>query len=547
MGADRVGPELRQRLGRRLQDRPLLQGLGVVGRIGTEQQARRRQFGRQQDQPRLLFERGIVIANPRDLQQVAHDPRMDVGILAQVQGRHVEAKYIDRGDQARQAVVGEHRPMAGDQTVMQHGEVGPELAGPGIGRGCERGRTRRGLSRQDRVSRRQPGVDLTQGPAIGLIGPVRGIVARPLGQGLQSGADFRQRTRQAELGAQRVRRLKIVAHHRLGRRGEGGPQRTRVDIGIAVAVAAHPGADADKGLELRRVQPPTPVDQLLRRDLEEHPLQERNDGVDLVLHHQAGRPHQPRRPQDHRLTTQAVVLDLGRRALVARIQQVRHRRDPVQNALPAHLRRVGRQHRRDQRLGQQGPRLLHRPPRRRQPGQRPFGRIGPRALGRLAARAAPARPVLGDIGQQGEDREPVRQPDRVVERQLVQQPLQLRRALGPRVSVIGDGGHPNGLDPVVEILTAFVPDHLSEQTAEQPHLLAQAVVSSGFGGYGHGHLVQRGGCEARPYQRFSDRSLQRATLKPDVRCGFLIPLADFVRRDSTNRLISLISRRFRRN
>ena len=383
--------------------------------------------------------------------------------------------------------------MAGDQTVVQHRQVGAERGRAGIGRGLERGGTRGGLAGQQRMGRRQPGVDFAQRQAIRFVRPVRRGIARTLGESLQFGADLGQRARQAQFGAQGVHRLQIVTQHRLGRGGEGGSQGVGVDIGIAVAVAADPGPDADEGFQVGRVQPPAPVHQLFRRHLQEHPLQEGHDGVDLVLHHQAGGPHQPRGPQDHRLATQAVdhhVRRTGQIVAIAGVQQVRHRRDPVDHALAPHLGRMGRQHRRDQGLGQQVARLLDRAPRRLQPGQRALGRVGPRPLGGLAAGPALARPVLGDIGQQGEDREPVRQPDRVVQRHVGQQPLQLGRPLGSGMSVIADRGHANRLDPVVQTLAALVADDVAQQAAQQPHLLAQAFVGGrGSGLDGHEYLA----------------------------------------------------------
>jgi hypothetical protein len=77
---------------------------------------------------------------------------------------------------------------------------------------------------------------------------------------------------------------------------------------------------------------------------------------------------------------------------------------------------VGGQDRRDQAVVQQVTRIGSRLARRRQPGHRPLQRIGPRALCRLGSGASLAGPVLGDIGQQGEDREPVRQTDRLLQR-----------------------------------------------------------------------------------------------------------------------------------
>ena len=78
MGADRVGAEPVQGLGRRLQDRAFLQHLRVVVGIGAEQQPRRRQFGGQQGDARLLVQGLVVGTDPGHAQKMGNDAGMDV-------------------------------------------------------------------------------------------------------------------------------------------------------------------------------------------------------------------------------------------------------------------------------------------------------------------------------------------------------------------------------------------------------------------------------------------------------------------------------------
>ncbi|MNT00019.1 hypothetical protein D3C72_1344350 [compost metagenome] len=226
--------------------------------------------------------------------------------------------------------------------------------------------------------------------------------------------------------------------------------------------------------------------------MQEDALQPVGDGIDLVLHHQARGPRQPRGPQDDDLTPQGRLQRrrrTGDPVAVAAVQQGADRADAVDDALAPHLGRVGGQDRRDQGGGQQ---VAHRRPvypRRIQPLQRALGRVGAFAGRGLLARAALARPVLGDIGQQGEGGEAVGQADGLIQRQVLEQGLQLRGVVRGRVAVIGHRGLTHRLDPVIEVLPALVTDHLAEQGAQQADLIAQSVV----GGLDHRIVLQRGG------------------------------------------------------
>ncbi|MNT47775.1 hypothetical protein D3C72_1845160 [compost metagenome] len=121
MGADGLGAESGERLGSRLQDGALLQGLGRIIGIGREQRAGIGQFAGQQGQPCLFVERRVVGTDAGDLQQVGHDPLVHVRVLAQVQCRHVETEDVRRRDQPRQPVVGKDGAVGADQAVVQHG------------------------------------------------------------------------------------------------------------------------------------------------------------------------------------------------------------------------------------------------------------------------------------------------------------------------------------------------------------------------------------------------------------------------------------------
>ncbi|MNI47603.1 hypothetical protein D3C73_1021330 [compost metagenome] len=152
---------------------------------------------------------------------------------------------------------------------------------------------------------------------------------------------------------------------------------------------------------------------------------------------------------------------------------------------------MGGQHGRDQGLAQQGAHRVRADAAVSQPFQRALGSVGALARLGLGLGAALARAVLGDVGQQGKGGEAVHQADGLIQRQLAQQPLQLGRAVRGRVAVIGHRGAAHRLDAVVEGLSALVADHLAEQGAQQPDLLAQLVVGE-LRGLGHAKRLSAG-------------------------------------------------------
>ena len=329
----------------------------------------------------------------------------------------MEAEDLDRRDQVAQPVVDEGAAVMAHQAVVHHLQVRLEGGGAGVGFGLHGRAPRRRRAGQARQGGGQAGVDAGQGAAIGFVGALGRRIVGGLGQGRQLRRHLGQFGRQAQLGAQGVDLLQIEAQHRLGLGMEGGLQHRGVDVGIAVAVAADPGADAQEGLQVGRLQQPAPVGQLARRHAQEDAVQEGDDGVDLVLHHQALAAHQPRGPQDGDLAAQRLVDDLRRAGGPRPVAGVQHLADgggAVDHALAPHLRWVGGQDRRDQRLIQQGAhgRAVHALV--GQPLQRALGRVGAHPGLGLVLCAPTGRAVLGDVGQEREQGEAVRQARRFV-------------------------------------------------------------------------------------------------------------------------------------
>ena len=387
--------------------------------------------------------------------------------------------------------------MVRDQAVAQDSQIGLEGVWAGIGFGCN-GRAAGGLCAAPRlIGGGQTRIDPGQGAAIGLVRPVRRRVLGGVGQGRQLGRNLGQLGRQAEFGAQGVDLLQIEAQHRPRLGAEGGAQHRAVHVRIAVPVAPDPGAHPQEGLKLGRVQQTTPGRQLFRRDPQEDAVQEGDDGVDLVLHHQTLGAHQAGGPQDDDLAAQGFV-DLGRRTgvagLVAGIQQIGDGGDPVDDALAPHLGRVGGQDRRDQGLVQQGAHRRLVDLLIGQPQQGALGRVGTRAGLGLVLGASAGGPVLGDVGEQGKEGETVRQTRRLIHAHGGQQLLQPLRRMGGGVAVIGDGGLAHGLDVFEQGLSAFGENDLAQKPAQQSDFFAQGVV----GGRAHHRRISSVGVGRSP-------------------------------------------------
>jgi len=391
---------------RRLTDDRKLGGRFLrIDRIGAGQRPGIGKLAAQQRDARRLVERGIVVAYARRLEQLRHHALMDRAVLSHVERGQVEPEGLDRADQPPQRAAAREYPAIGTKRLGERFQVRAQRIATRVSGGADRRRARRCVADQIGISRRQPRIDARKRAAIGLVRAVwRGVVGG-VGQGLKLGRHLGQFGREAEFGAQGVHLVQIEGHHgpRLG--AEGGGHHRGVHVGIAVAVAADPGADAHEGLQPGRLQQSPPGRQLLWRDVQEDAVQEGDHGVDLVLHHQPLGADQTRGPQDDDLAAQRFgdgVQGAGVAGLVAGVQQVGDGGDAVDDALAPDLGRVGGQDGRDQRLIQQGAHGLAIHALIGQTLQRAFRRVGPGAGLGLALGAAAGRAVFGDIGQQRE-------------------------------------------------------------------------------------------------------------------------------------------------
>jgi hypothetical protein len=281
---------------------------------------------------------------------------------------------------------------------------------------------------------------------------------------------------QGEFGAQCVNRVEIVAQHCLRRPREGKLERLGADEGIAVAVAADPGAGAQ---EARRPPPQRPLPSRIERRQygKEYVAQIGQSGVDLVGDIEplaAQRPGLPKERDtgEYRLLDQLAVGGFGA-AGVPLAHQLGDAVPVIDHALAPHFGGMGGQHRHDQRALEKGGDGVVLYAVRAQRGER-LGEAGARLL-----RSALA--VFGEIGEHREQHEAADEGEGVVEAERTQAEVAAPR-IEPPVAVDGSGA--DRLDAVEQLLPAVAADHVAEQRAEKMNVgvLADRPAAAARGG-----------------------------------------------------------------
>ena len=120
---------------RGVEDGQLAARLLAVVQIGRAQRAGRGQLGGQQVDALGLGQRQVVGAAPGLRQQLGHGLHVHVGVLAQVDGREVKAEHLHRALEPRQPAGGQRRAAVAAQRIRQHGQLGAQFIGRGIGLG----------------------------------------------------------------------------------------------------------------------------------------------------------------------------------------------------------------------------------------------------------------------------------------------------------------------------------------------------------------------------------------------------------------------------
>ena len=282
------------------------------GGEGREEQARRGELGAQQRDARLLAERGVVRADARARQQLAHKLGVHPAVLAHVEWREVEAEGARRRRESLEAPAHERARAVRLERGAHDRKVGREVArarvawrggerrGPHEARAAERGARARERARRGREAR----VDVLERGAVGLVGRARarrGLVdARARrGERPQRVRDDDEARAAGELRAERVHLGAVVLERKGALALQRAAQRRGVHVWVAVAVAADPGADRE---QRRQVAPglselPLEGERQPRHGVQEGALEEAEAVGDLVGHGQLAQPQDGRRPQ----------------------------------------------------------------------------------------------------------------------------------------------------------------------------------------------------------------------------------------------------------
>ena len=388
-------------------------------------------------------------------------------VLPQVHDGQMEAEALHRLAQFGQASIGQIGAAVMRQRVRNHRKVARQFLGGSVGLRLAP-RVPDGPAPQQLFPRAgKPRVSIGQRLPVGLVGLVHRGVRAVRGQRGQSFAHRHQLVRQRQLRAQLVHLFEIMVEddsrqvpHRIIER-RGGHE------GIAVAVAAHPGADAKRGRQ-RAFQPEK------GRELALHHGQLRDEGarhdrgrvVDLVGHPDTFRAQHARLPQGADFPFE-LGLDLGALGLVRGVmmiggQQIGDGGFPVDHALAPHLRRMGGDHGRDQRSAEIGvnPLRCH------------FG-MGFQLFQRpvvVAFGFAADDIVVGDIGELREDGEGADEDRQIAVRQMAELPDEGDRRAP--LAVLVDDVAPQILHAVEGRLAVLLADDVAELASQQAHRLA---------------------------------------------------------------------------
>jgi hypothetical protein len=333
---------------------------------------------------------------------------------AQVDRGQVEAEHFHRLLQAGQPQLAYRRAVVGGERRGDGGEVGRQFLRRVVGGRGDGAAPRQVLAREALRRGGQAGVHADQRAAVGLVAPVRRVVAAGLGQGQQLGVHRDQQGGDGQFRAQRVHFLQIVFEQHGGLAQQRAFQGAGVHVRIAVAVAADPATHAQEGFQRRgrggeglgglAVQQPGQVAVQAWDDLQEGAAVIRQRVLDFVGHREpriaqhAGLPQRGHAAQQRRVQ----VRQFFRRERAFALRQpggdfAVH----VQRAFALHFGGVRGQHRHHAGVGQQAAdaRHAHAVPAQRlhrfaQAAAR-RGVVGDRA----GALAAVLVAVVGDVGQ----------------------------------------------------------------------------------------------------------------------------------------------------
>ncbi len=322
--ADRVGPRLGAQPGDRLEDlehlaRHRLERVGIERGPGLGDQAA------EQGEAGRLVERRVIRRVGPLAQHVGDRRGVDGGLLPDVEAGEREAEGAHEAQQVAQRPVGGILVPVADQRLPGELEVADELGLAAVGKLRSRSLDAVETGRDGGEALLQALADDEELAPVGLVlealRPVAGealaagvVVGEALQEGLAGRAEADGVAEQAD---ELVHALGVLAQYRLVLQPHRHPRGGGGDVGVAVAVTADPGAEADDLGQLEAVEVRVPVvgatDALLEAAVDLHhrveqALVEEVEAVaDLVADLGAGRAHLfglperlDQRPQLHR-------------------------------------------------------------------------------------------------------------------------------------------------------------------------------------------------------------------------------------------------------
>ena len=462
VGAKRLGAEPGPRVGGGLEDGVLAQGLFGIAAERGEQGTPMRQLLQEEPLAAGLVEGEVIAAGPRLGQELGHHPFVHRGVLAKVEAGQVEAEHTYRADQVWQRPVGEGLGVRLQKRRLQDLQIGDQLVRRGVGPGCGGRRPGRRAAGERLEGGREPGVHGGQRAAVGLSGAGGMDVPEALGQGGQLRRRRGEVLRQRKADAQPADLLEVVAEHGLGLAGQRAQQHLAGDVGVAVAVAADPAAQAQ---EARQPGPEPPLPSLveLRHGREQARAHHRDGVLDLVQGRRPGASQQPRAPKQRDFAQQGFRqpgLPGSAVRTRQRLQRLAQDAGVFEDAAAAHLARVGGEYRNDKALLEQGAHLILV-----DSGLGEASQHVVEAHGVLAqARAPHLHRVLGRVGRLEEAGEAVHDLEGFVGAQTVEQ----RRQLPGRTLEMAGHGEPTHRFDAREGGRVLLANDLTEQ---RPHLL----------------------------------------------------------------------------
>ena len=394
---------------------------------------------------------------------------MNLGVLPHVEAGEVKAEDLDGPDEVGQLPLFEGGAVFRHERGENDGKLRPERVRVVVGLGIRRRRPGRGLTRQRRVGRRQPGVDAGQGAAIGFVRPMFRRVARGFGQPAKLGRHLGQGRGNREFRAESVDLVQVTSQRRRGLAGKGLAHDLRCHEGVAVPVAAHPTVDPEKARRTLAAQDIAPVCVERGQGGQKTPLEIGDGVVDFVGDRDLRRTQQSRAPEDRNLAEQFTLDHLAFRVVCGGgigLEIVRDGALTVEHALAAHLARMGGDHRGD-------------PGARKQPAdvgagnafrfERPHGAGKRVRLGVAGARSAMLDLILGQIGDLQKAGEGVGEPNRLLQTQRGQPVLDTPIGAPDLPPMEIDRCFPDRLDLIENGLAVLGADDVPQDATEKPH------------------------------------------------------------------------------